>query len=107
MNQDYEKSSPVMFLSGVIVGALAGAIAGIWMAPHSGKKTQKLLQREGLHLQQTAEHAVDDIKEGAESMADDIREKVSEARNDGRGWLNQRVDQAGKLSAKLRNTVAQ
>jgi gas vesicle protein len=107
MNQIDVKNGPVMFLSGVIVGALAGAIAGFWMAPQSGKKTQKLIRQEAQRLRHTAEHAVDDIKEGVESASDDIREKVQSARHDGRGWLNQRADQAGKLSAKLREAVAQ
>jgi gas vesicle protein len=79
MNQDYVKSSPVIFLSGVLVGALAGTLAGFWMAPQSGKKTQRMIRQEAGRLQQTAEDALDVIKHNAESVSDDIRKKVRDA----------------------------
>ena len=107
MNQDYTESGPLSFVSGVLVGSLLGAIVMLWLAPQSGKKTQQMLRRQAVRLQRTAEDTVDDLKNSAEQVTDDVREKVADARHDGRGWLNQRANQAGKMSSKIRDAVAQ
>jgi gas vesicle protein len=101
-----EDRVPMGFATGVIFGALLGALATLWLAPQSGKKTQQLIHRQALRMQQAAEDALDDIKDGAERTSEDVREKVSVARKEGKSWLNQRADQASNASAKIRDAVA-
>jgi gas vesicle protein len=54
----------LLFIGGVIVGALAGAAAMLLTAPQSGKKTRKQLRRKGQDLRdQTAETIEDGVKQ--------------------------------------------
>lgn len=105
MDQLIEDRAPMGFAAGVIFGGILGALATLWLAPQSGKKTQQLIHRQALRMQQAAEDAVEDIKDGAERTSEDIREKVSVARTEGKSWLNQRADEASNVSAKIRESV--
>ena len=95
------------FFSGLIIGSLIGVVAGLWLAPQSGDKTQHMIGKQAHRLKRTAEDAVDDLKDKAQHASDDVREKVADAKHDGKEWLDHQADKADKTAAKIRNSVAQ
>jgi len=105
MNQRHTDGGPNSFISGLLVGGLLGAIAALWLAPQSGKKTQQMISKEAHRLQRTAEDTVEDLKKNAENTSNDIREKADAARHDGQEWLDHQADKVGKAASKVRNTV--
>ncbi len=106
MDQTTEDRALMGFAAGVIFGGLLGALATLWLAPQSGKKTQQLIHRQALRMQQAAEDAVETIKEGADQASNDVRDKVNAVRKEGRGWMKQRADAADNISARIRDSVA-
>ena len=66
------------FIAGVACGALIGASVALALAPDSGKKTRRRIQRVAGDLKETA-------SERWEEMADEVRGKVDEALRGARG----------------------
>ena len=60
------------FLAGVVCGALIGAGVALALAPDSGRKTRRRLQRAAGDLRETA-------ADRWEEIAEDVRGKVEEA----------------------------
>ena len=106
MNQEHTNSGPEGFISGLLIGGLLGAIAMLWLAPQSGKKTQQMIRKQAHQMQRSAEGALEDIRGSAEHASEDMREKVAEARHDSQAWLDQQADQVNKTASKIRNSVA-
>jgi gas vesicle protein len=70
------------FLSGLLMGALLGAAAALWLAPQSGARTRQLVHRQAHQMQRTAERSLEDIKDGVQHTSEDIREVVTKVRHD-------------------------
>jgi len=60
------------FAVGLLCGAAIGAGVALVMAPASGKKTRRRIERAAGDLRETAEHRW-------EEMADEVRDRVEEA----------------------------
>lgn len=64
-----DNTGKVLFAA--LVGAAAGAIAGVLLAPASGEETRKKLREEG-------ERIKDDVSKKVGSLAEEGREKIEE-----------------------------
>lgn len=64
-----DNTGKVLFAA--LVGAAAGAIAGVLLAPASGEETRKKLREEG-------ERIKDDVTKKVGSLAEEGREKIEE-----------------------------
>ncbi len=71
---------------GLIVGATAGAVAGILFAPDKGSKTRKKLKKDASRLGEDAKDnvhdKVDDLKDHLSDFVDDIKGRISEIEKD-------------------------
>jgi gas vesicle protein len=72
-------------LTAAAVGLAAGAVAGLLLAPRSGKETRNLLKKKGVDtadkVKETFERGrqqVTDLKEKAEEKMRDVNRKVTE-----------------------------
>lgn len=59
-----------------IVGALAGAAAGVLLAPDKGKTTRKKVKKSMDDLSQKAKETMDDLSSKAKETMDDLSEKT-------------------------------
>lgn len=66
------------WLKALLIGAMAGAIGGLILAPQSGKETQKKLKDEAQKLQDDLDKLYSDITDKAESMKKDLEKKLNE-----------------------------
>src|SRR5690606_734809 len=69
-------SVPMRFITGIILGALAGAAAGLLMAPESGKKTRDRLQKDTRKMKKDFEkslyHNLNDLKKSFNETIDKV-----------------------------------
>ena len=83
------KKESSSFLTGALIGAAMGAVAGLLFAPKPGKETRKELKEKGQKYWETgklnydraynmAQEAVDEIREHAEPALEEIRTQVQE-----------------------------
>ena len=63
-------------LTGLLIGAAAGAVVGILFAPEKGIDTRKLLGKKGLDLKDTLKSKINDLVDG---IADHFENAKSEA----------------------------
>ncbi len=66
------------FLAGVIVGALIGGVAGILLAPASGKKTREQIGEKGKEVKDLAVEKAQVKKEAAAEAAKDLISRLKE-----------------------------
>ena len=63
------------FWTGLLIGAVAGAIATILYAPNSGEETRSVLKEKKENILGKANFSVDDARKQAESVAEGARER--------------------------------
>jgi gas vesicle protein len=64
----------VGFVAGLICGAAIGAGIALVLAPDSGKKTRKRIQRAATDLKETAADRWDDVAEDVKGRVDEVLE---------------------------------
>jgi gas vesicle protein len=94
---DYKEKKA--FLSGLLIGALAGAIvsgiSALLMAPYSGEATRQLIRAKSNTLRSDAEHRVKDAMKEVQDSLDKVDEAVT-------NWIekgNEAAQKARKPSA--------
>ena len=71
------------FLKGLAIGAVAGAVTGILLAPKSGKETREDIQKLAVDLKEKAQDIYSDAKKKVERKVKNLKElgkKVDEKR---------------------------
>jgi gas vesicle protein len=98
---------PNYFLPGLIVGTLlGGVIAGLtalWLAPQSGKQTQKLVRKQGKTLKHEADKAVSHVVEQFEETAAQAVNQVEMLRHEGEQFLNDWVERINQAILSVKN----
>lgn len=61
------------FMSGLLLGGIAGAITALLLAPQSGEETRKVIIDKSLELKDKALETVEDARQRAEQAADEAR----------------------------------
>lgn len=96
--------------AGMLVGALAGAVTMLLLAPQSGKDTRIQIQQKGIDLRNRTTELVEDTMAQVRSSANKItvggREKVQELKKHGQDLAVEQLDRvsavvkAGKTAVK-------
>tara|TARA_R110000787_G_scaffold43372_1_gene106414 strand:+ start:23010 stop:23372 length:363 start_codon:yes stop_codon:yes gene_type:complete len=75
------------FLTGIVIGAIVGAAAGILLAPESGEETRKKIA-----------HKTSELKEDLEAKLKDVSEKIKNLENEAlTGFKEKFYDVKGKI----------
>lgn len=61
------------FMSGLLLGGIAGAITALLLAPQSGEETRKVIIDKSLELKDMAIETVEETRQRAEKAAEDAR----------------------------------
>jgi len=111
-NIEYEsKQQPsIGFITGLLLGGLAGAVAMLLVAPQSGAKTRSNIQKKSLELRdqtvESVQEAVTQARTKAHQITTDVRDKVEGMKQRGQEVL---TEQKEHLSAVVEsgNAVVQ
>ncbi|HEX5691568.1 MAG TPA: YtxH domain-containing protein [Roseiflexaceae bacterium] len=87
-----KQNSDLMFLAGLVAGAIVGGAAAALLAPRSGPETREQIVERGLELKNRAE----DVVERAQRVAGDTVAKVQTAAQD---MIGQTPDAATETGA--------
>jgi len=68
----------LLFLAGLMLGALAGAAAMLLFAPQSGKKTRRQIRRKGKALREQTAETIEDGVAKARAKAQDVTTNIHE-----------------------------
>lgn len=83
---------------GMLIGALAGAVAMLLFAPNSGKKTRDLIQRKSIKVRDRTNEMFDDAVAQARSESHEIveavRDKAGQLKQQGQEKLVGRMKRA-------------
>ena len=73
-NQEYRYPTNNTFgvLAGMLIGALAGAVTMLFLAPQSGKDTRRQIQEKGIELRDRTTEVVQDTMTQVRSKANQI-----------------------------------
>lgn len=110
-NQELKYHSNIFGIAaGMLVGALAGAVTMLLLAPQSGKDTRIQIQQKGIDLRNRTTELVEDTMAQVRSSANKItvggREKVQELKKHGKDLAVEQLDRvsavvkAGKTAVK-------
>ena len=61
------------FMSGLLLGGIAGAITALLLAPQSGEETRKVIIDKSIEIKDKALETVEDARQRAEQAAEDAR----------------------------------
>jgi gas vesicle protein len=110
-NQELKYQSNIFgIVAGMLVGALAGAVTMLLLAPQSGKDTRIQIQQKGIDLRNRTTELVEDTMAQVRSSANKItvggREKIQELKKQGQDLAVEQLDRvsavvkAGKTAVK-------
>lgn len=97
-------------LAGTLVGALAGAVTMLLLAPQSGRDTRNLIQKKGIELRDRTTEMVEDTMAQVRTSANNLtlggRKKMKELKKQGQTLVAEQLDhvsdaaKAGKKAIK-------
>lgn len=105
-----KESHPMGFITGLLLGGLAGAVTMLLVAPQSGAKTRANIQKKSLELRdqtvETVQEGVAQAQTKARQITSEVRAKVDDLKLRGQGVL---TEQKEHLSAAVEagNTAVQ
>ena len=92
-NQELKHNNNIVgVLAGTVIGALAGAVTMLLLAPQSGKRTRTQIQHKSIELRDRAAEMMEDV--------------VAQARSDGRKIAKDGQRKASELLQQGQNLVA-
>ena len=83
------------FLSGVVVGVIAGAVVGILMAPQSGDETREMVRKQ-------ADELSEKVKESSRQLLESSRDLLEQ----GKGQVAGAIQRGREAAESVRKTVA-
>lgn len=93
------------FALGALIGAAAGAIAGILTAPKAGKETRADIGRKAGELKDAASDKLADAKDFASDKLDDAKEFTSARVEDTKKFFNKEKAAAVKEAKKTKRDI--
>ena len=86
----------LVLLAGLLLGALAGAVAMLLLAPRSGEKTRSQIQKQGAKLQHQAAEGMDDAVaeagDKAHQITHDVRKQAEKLEHRGQAMFDGQMD---------------
>jgi len=86
-------SNALSFLTGVLVGGLAGAATMLLLAPQSGQKTRDQIQNKGIELRdqatETVEDAMTQVRRTAQQITGDVHKKAEDLQQRGQDMFDE------------------
>lgn len=73
MNPQESKNEVFVFVSGLLIGAMAGFAFGLLSAPHSGAVTRRKIIRTAGEAKDQVTESIDDLEESGRELLKDVK----------------------------------
>ena len=107
--QENQQDRPGNFLTGLVIGGLAGAATMLLLAPQSGKETRQQIRQKTLDLREqtkaTMEGTVGQIREKADQLKSDVRDRAIVWKEQGQEVLAEQLDRVSEAAEKGKRAV--
>lgn len=101
-NKHVRKNKPFRFITGLMIGWLAGTTVMLLFAPQAGEKTRALIEAKSIELREQTDanikKAFAQVRSGAKRFSDRVQGKADEMKQIGQDKL---IDQMDRVSAAL------
>ncbi len=87
-------STATKFLCGFLIGGAVGAVAGILLAPKSGKETREMLKNSATDAMKKADETVKEIQAKADDVVSDLQKKGDEIKEKLQNLMSQQKENA-------------
>lgn len=90
---------------GIILGAIAGVIAGFLTAPKSGKETREDIKKKAHEVKGSAERKLKDAHKELGKLIDDTSAKAEKLKGQARDELKDLTSKAEDLKAQIKSAI--
>ncbi len=90
---------------GIILGAIAGVVAGFLTAPKSGKETREDIRKKAGEVKGTAERKLKDAHKELEGVVADAKVKGKDLQGKAKDEMNELAKKAEELRAKIKSAI--
>jgi len=94
------------FLTGVLVGGLAGAAVALFLAPQSGQETRQQIRQKGIELRGQAEDTLNEAYARVEAVAADMRRRAEDFQAQGQVILEEGQRQLAQALQETKKAAA-
>ncbi len=94
------------FVRGTIIGAAIGTVAGILLAPKSGRETRQDLKRKAKYLRQDATKRVEQMRRDLGGRIDELKTVAKDLRGEAREESQALIERAEHLKEDLRTSAS-
>ena len=99
---EYHNNNILSVLAGLLIGALAGAVAMLLLAPQSGKDTRMQIREKGIELRERTSGMMEDAMAQVRSNANKItiggREKIKELKQHGQELAVEQLERVSEAA---------
>lgn len=90
---------------GIIIGAIAGVLAGFLTAPKSGKETREDLKKKANEVKGSAERKLKDAYKELGSLSDDAKKKAKQLGGKAKDEMDDLAKKADDLKEKVKSAI--
>ncbi len=90
---------------GIIIGAIAGVLAGFLTAPKSGKETREDLKKKANEVKGSAERRLKDAYKELGSLSDDAKKKAKQLGGKAKDEMDDLAKKADDLKEKVKSAI--
>ena len=89
------------WVTGFVVGGLAGLAASLLMAPQSGRETREQLRYKATQLRQAAEQTAQETKEKVGQLSDEAKTQVDTLRQKGMEYVDETKSRVNRVATAV------
>lgn len=113
MDRNFEHETntkrPAGFLTGLLLGGVAGAVTALLLAPQSGEDTRHQLQDKAMKLSEQTSATVEDVFSQARTKKDEVKatltEKAQELKKQGQEALVEQLDRVSNAAESGKKAI--
>ncbi len=97
----HQHGSAGSWLTGFVVGGLAGLAVSLLMAPQSGRETRELVRYKATQLRQAAEQTAQETKERVEQLSDEAKTQVETMRQKSMDYVEEQKHRVNRVATAV------